>query len=178
MFVRKIEDELSLALIQPSFAKDYFEIVSRQKEYLGQWLPWVTNADNEEFFLHFIKQSLHDYSDGKSLTCSIIYQNQVVGNISFNYIDYQLKKAEIGYWLSQDYQKLGIMHRAILDLLSIASDELNLQIIEIRIAEDNLPSRKVAERLNFKMIGILPNCEVINGQLINHALYVLDLKNK
>lgn len=175
MFLKRIDEDLSLALIQPSFAKNYFKIVKQQSTYLGEWLPWVAKADNEGYFLEFINKALHDYADGRSMVFTILYHQQVVGNISFNFIDLRCKKADIGYWLHQDYQKLGIIHRSVCFLIDIARNELPIQLIEIRVAEGNLPSRKVAERLGFRLDGILRNAETINNKIVNHALYSYDL---
>lgn len=38
MFTIEVDSELTLALIEPSFAKKYFEIVSKEEAYLSQWL--------------------------------------------------------------------------------------------------------------------------------------------
>lgn len=92
MFTLDVDTGLKLALVSPKFAPHYLEIVNREREYLSQWLAWPPHANSEEFFLSFINRSLHDYADGKSLVCGMIYKDKVVGNISFNSINHQLKK--------------------------------------------------------------------------------------
>jgi RimJ/RimL family protein N-acetyltransferase len=106
MFTMKIESDLELALVEPSFAHKYLEIVTNQRDYLSQWLAWPLHAKSEGFFLTFIKQSLIDYAEGKGMVCAIIYQGELVGNISFNTINHSLKMAAIGYWLSETHQHL------------------------------------------------------------------------
>ncbi|GHY02165.1 Ribosomal-protein-serine acetyltransferase [Vibrio cholerae] len=110
MFTLDVDTDLKLALVDPKFAPQYLEIVSREREYLSQWLAWPPHANSEEFFLSFIKRSLHDYADGKSLVCGMIYKDKLVGNISFNSISYQLKKVEMGYWLSSEIVHRGQKH--------------------------------------------------------------------
>jgi ribosomal-protein-serine acetyltransferase len=78
MFTLQIEDGLQLALVSPEFAPRYLEVVSREREYLSQWLAWPPHAENEEFFLNFIKRSLHDYADGKSLVCAMLYSQMMI----------------------------------------------------------------------------------------------------
>ncbi|PID64840.1 MAG: RimJ/RimL family protein N-acetyltransferase [Gammaproteobacteria bacterium] len=121
----------------------------------------------------FIKKSLHDYADGKSLTCAIIYQDNIVGNISFNQILPTLKKVEIGYWLRQDYQGKGIVSQSVNTLIRYAFDKLDMQVVQISAAVDNLPSRRVCERLGFTLQGIIPHAENINGRIVDHAVYTL-----
>ena len=102
MFTLQIEQGLELALIQPSFAKSYWEILERDREHLAKWLAWPSQAQGADFFLDFVKRSLQDYAEGKSLTCAMIFEGDVVGNVSLNSIDHSLKKVEIGYWLCSD----------------------------------------------------------------------------
>ncbi|GIC34098.1 Ribosomal-protein-serine acetyltransferase [Vibrio cholerae] len=131
MFTLDVDTDLKLALVDPKFAPQYLEIVSREREYLSQWLAWPPHANSEEFFLSFIKRSLHDYADGKSLVCGMIYKDKLVGNISFNSISYQLKKVEMGYWLSSDYQGKGIVSRSVLKLIDVAFTDLDMEKVQI-----------------------------------------------
>ncbi|MDD9173883.1 N-acetyltransferase [Aliivibrio finisterrensis] len=173
MFTVEIDSELKLALIEPSFAKKYFDIVSKEEAYLSQWLAWPPHAKSEDFFLRFVRKSLLDYAEGKGMVCAMIYQGELVGNVSFNTINHQLKMAEIGYWLSESYQGKGIITRAVSKLIEIAFTDLQLEKIQIAAGENNLPSRKVCERLGMTLEGIISNRENLNGRIINHAIYGL-----
>ncbi|PID66651.1 MAG: RimJ/RimL family protein N-acetyltransferase [Gammaproteobacteria bacterium] len=173
MFTLTINTDLKLALVETSFAKSYYSIVCQQRDYLQQWLPWAKHANDIDFFLTFINKSLHDYADGKSLTCAIIYQDNIVGNISFNRILSALKKVEIGYWLRQDYRGKGIVTQSVSALIDYAFNRLDMQVVQISAAVDNLPSRRVCERLGFTLQGIIPHAENINGRVLDHAVYTL-----
>ncbi|HHG3305167.1 TPA: GNAT family N-acetyltransferase [Vibrio parahaemolyticus] len=173
MFTVEVEEGLELALVEPKFASKYLEIVSSQRDYLGEWLSWPPHAENEEFFLGFIKKSLHDYADGKSLVCAMMYQSEVVGNISFNTINHDLQKIEIGYWLRRDLQGKGIVSKSLSKLIDYAFTELDMQKIQISAAVDNQASRRVCERLGFKLEGIITRAENLNGKVVDHAVYGL-----
>ncbi|CAG8999673.1 MAG: Putative ribosomal N-acetyltransferase YdaF [Candidatus Celerinatantimonas neptuna] len=174
MFKRDVEEGLSLALVQPSFARKYFEIVSRERDDLSQWMGWAKNADSEDFFLNFIKKSLHDYADGKSLTCAMLYHGKVVGNISFNNIDHHLKKAEVGYWMSRAYRGQGLVTKSAAKLIDMAFGEYAMEKVQIAAAVENLASRSVCERLGFKLEGIITRAEDLNGRIVDHAIYGLN----
>jgi len=171
MFTLNICPDLNLALVQPSFAQRYLDIVTTERAYLSKWLPWANNANDEAFFLSFITQSLQDYAQGKSMTCTLIYQGTVVGNISFNSINQQLKKVEIGYWLSEKYQGLGIMTKAVSFLIEYAFSELSMDKVEICAAVENGPSRRLCERLNMTLEGIVSNYENLHNDIVAHAIY-------
>lgn len=171
MFIRTVDTELSIALVEPSFAQEYFEIVSKEQSYLSQWLAWPPHAKNAEFFDVFINKSLHDYANGRSLTCGIIYQNELVGNVSFNSINLSLKKIELGYWLSESKQGKGIMNRVVSYMLNLAFTDYDIEVVKICAATQNSASRAVAEKLGFTLEGILTNNENLNGKIVDHAVY-------
>ena len=173
MFTLNIAPDLQLAIVQPSFARHYLDIVTAERAYLSKWLPWATDANNEAFFLEFIRKSLQGYAEGKSMTCALVYQHTVVGNVSFNSIDQELKKVVVGYWLSEKYQGLGIMTKAVSFLIEYAFSELSMDKVEICVAADNGPSRRLCERLNMTLEGIISNYENLNSDIIGHAIYGL-----
>lgn len=173
MFTLTIDDNLGLALVEPSFAPLYLQIISKQRDYLSQWLAWPPHAHDEAFFLSFVERSLGEYADGKSMVCAMVYQGQVVGNVSFNKINQQLKRVEIGYWLDADYQGKGIVSRSVAKLTEFAFTELAMEKVQISAATGNQPSRNVCERLGFKLEGIITRNENLNGRIVDHAIYGL-----
>ena len=173
MFKTVIDDELSIALIEESFASHYAEISQSQNEYLSQWLAWPPHCKNEQDFRLFVQRSLHDYAEGKSMTCAIVYQDNIVGNCSFNTIDHYVQKVTIGYWLSEPYQGRGIVTRVVQKLIDIAFNELDMEKVEISAAVENQSSRKVCERLQFNLEGIITRSENLNGRIVDHVIYGL-----
>jgi len=173
MFTIEIEQGLELALVQRSFAAKYLEIVSREREYLSQWLVWPPHAHDEQFFDNFITKSLHDYADNKSLVCAIILNGEIVGNISFNSINQTLKKVEIGYWLSAQHQGKGIITKSLAKLITIAFIDLTMEKVEISVAVDNNASRKVCDRLGFELEEVISQAENLNGRIVDHGVYGL-----
>lgn len=173
MFTLTISADLQLALVEPAFAKHYLEIVNNEREYLSEWLAWPPHADSEAFFLNFIKGSLHKYADGTAMVCAMIYQGQVVGNIGFNTISHELKKVEMGYWLSREYQGNGIVTQSVFALMTYAFEQLKMDKVEIAAAKENRKSRGVCERLGMTLEGIITNNENINGRIVDHAVYGL-----
>ena len=173
MFETLIDEELSIALVEESFATHYADYSQSQNEYLSQWLAWPPHCKTEQDFRIFIQRSLHDYAEGKSMTCAIVYQGKIVGNCSFNTIDHNTKKVTIGYWLSQTQQGKGIVTRVVQKLIDIAFNELDMEKIEISAATENMSSRKVCERLHFTLEGIITCNENLNGRIVDHAIYGL-----
>ena len=63
------------------------------------------------------------------------------------------------------------MTRSCRYLIDFAFTELKIEKVQLRAAEDNKPSRAVAERLGFKLEGIISNCERVGDRILNLAIY-------
>ncbi|EGU34297.1 GNAT family N-acetyltransferase [Vibrio scophthalmi] len=173
MFTVHIDNDIELALIEESLAAQYCALVSEQIDYLSQWLAWPAFCQSEQDFRHFIQRSLHDYAEGQSLTCAILYQGKLVGNCSLNSIDHDLSRAKIGYWLAQNHTGKGIITRSVLKLIDLAFNHYQIHKVELAAAVDNLPSRKVAERTGMKLEGIITNSEKVGDRILDHAIYAI-----
>lgn len=44
MFVRKVDEQTELRLVEFFDAGELFEIVEEERHYLQTWLPWVENT--------------------------------------------------------------------------------------------------------------------------------------
>lgn len=176
MFTEKVDDELSLALVQESFANQYASLVNDQVDYLSQWLAWPPHCQSEQDFRHFIQRVLHEYAEGKSMTCAILYRGEIVGNCSFNTINYDTLSAEVGYWLSQHHQGKGIVTRIVNHLINKAFNELGMVKVQLSAAVENQPSRRVAERVGMTLEGILTNQEKVGDRILDHAIYGIKKK--
>ncbi|BCE01498.1 GNAT family N-acetyltransferase [Marinicellulosiphila megalodicopiae] len=173
MFSLEVDNEIKLSLVQKSFSPIFAQLVQENLPYLEQWLAWPPHCKIEQDFASFIRKSLHDYADGKSMVCGIFYDEVLVGNASFNTINNELKKVEIGYWLTESAQGNGIITRVCKKLIEIAFDELLMDKVEISAATENLASRAVCERLGMQLEGVISNAENLNGRIVDHAIYGL-----
>ena len=171
-----VDKEIRVSLVQESFAPTYAKLVKENFNYLEKWLSWPSSCKSEQDFILFIHKSLHDYANGKSMVCGIWFNDKLVGNASFNTINNELKKVEIGYWIKESAQGNGIITRACKTLIEIAFNELKMQKIQLSAATENLKSRAVCERLGMKLEGIISNAENLNGRIVDHAIYGLHQK--
>ncbi|BDU40981.1 GNAT family N-acetyltransferase [Vibrio nigripulchritudo] len=173
MFTKEIDKDIQLALVQPSFAANYLRLRNENLEYLSKWLAWPPHCDSEEDFLNFVRSSLKSYAEGESLSCAILFQGELVGNASVFNIDNNLSKAKLGYWIAESAQGNGIVTRVCQTLIDIAFDDYQLEKVQLHAAEENKPSRAVAERLGMKLEGIIRRNENLNGRIVDHAIYGL-----
>lgn len=72
--------------------------------------------------------------------------------MGFNKINRNNGSAEIGYWLSEDYQGKGIMTECVRTLADFGFESLKLSKIEIRCRAENARSVNIPKRLGFKRV--------------------------
>ncbi|MCM3567233.1 GNAT family N-acetyltransferase [Neobacillus mesonae] len=171
MFIHKIDEEISLKLIELKEGEKVFELTDHSREYLREWLPWLDTTTKREDTIEFIKTCLTGFAENKSLTTVILYKGEIVGAAGFNSINWSNKTAYIGYWLAEEYQGKGIMTKAAKALTEYAFKELNLNKVEIRAAAGNKKSRSIPERLNFVNEGCIRKAEWLYDHYVDHVIY-------
>ena len=177
MFTVTVDEELLLALVEPSFAKFYFNIVTKQKEYLGKWLTWPPLADSEEFFLTYIAKTLHEYAENKTVVCAIFYHEELVGNVSLHNIEQDTKTAEIGYWVSKDFQGKGIISRVVKKMIELGKQKYAVESFYIEAAMENAASRAVCERLGAVLVEENAKPSELHGREVLHAIYRINFND-
>ncbi|SDJ43770.1 GNAT family N-acetyltransferase [Salimicrobium halophilum] len=171
MFIHKIDEEVSLRLIETRDAERVFELVDRHRLHLRTWLPWVDHTTKVEDTKEAIQGFRKGYAEDKSMTVVILYRDSVVGMTSFNKLDWTNKVAYIGYWLAEDYQGKGIMTKSAKAMTDFAFSSLKMNKVDITAAVENRASRAVPERLGFTEEGVIREEEWVNDRFVDHAVY-------
>lgn len=171
MFVYKIDEEVSLKLVELKDAERVFELTDHSREYLREWLPWLDMTTSVEDTKSFIKSCLRNYAEDKSMTAFILYKGAIVGTAGYNQIDWSNKVAYIGYWLGKDYQGFGIMTKVVKALTDYAFNKLKLNRVDIRAAKENAKSRAIPERLGFGYEGQIRQAEWLYDHYVDHIVY-------
>ena len=165
--ILKIDDNLSLEMINALHAEPIFHLVNANRVHLREWLPWVTRMLTLEHFKEFIISSQQRYTDNCDHAFVIVLNEIVVGRIGVYNIDNQNKVGAIGYWLGEEYVGKNIVTSACKTILNYCFEDLNLNRIEIRCATKNHKSQAVAERLNFVKEGIVRQGEYLHNDYID-----------
>jgi len=100
-----------------------------------------------------------------------------VGLIGFKDTDRRNRKTEIGYWLSEQYQKQGIVTKAVDKLCEFAFNTLGLNRVQIKCAVGNIPSKNIPKRLGFKLEGIERQGELLTGNVFTDLEIYSKLKS-
>ncbi len=160
-----VSDTLTLRTYLPEDAATLFKTIDENRPYLRPWLAWVDHTIKEDHSLGFIQNARVQLQQQTGLALGIFSDEELIGGIGMHDWDHQLKKAEVGYWLSKQYQGKGILHSCALPFIDYLFTQLQLNKIEIRFRPSNDRSAAVAKRLGFKIEGILRDTQLNNGIL-------------
>ena len=177
MYYRTINKEIKVALSIPQFAEQLFELTSKNREHLKEWLPWLDSIKKASDTKDFIRTQLNRFTKGEALHQTIFYHEKIAGVIGFNCIDQTNNVGHLGYWLGKEYTGKGIMSLVTADLINLGFNEFPIQKIEIRCATTNIKSRAIPERLGFKNEGTLRKAEKVYDKYFDMVVYGL-LKNE
>jgi ribosomal-protein-serine acetyltransferase len=172
-----VTEHIVLQPIDISDASDIFNTIDNQREYLGRWLPFVAFTLKIEDTRQFILSILNVSPEDRDNTYVIHYQDKFAGLIGFKCTDKQNKRTEIGYWLSEPYQKKGIMTLSVQSLIQLAFEKMDIHRIQIKCAVGNFPSKNIPLRLGFMYEGTERDGELLIGNKYTDIEVYSKLKN-
>jgi len=173
-----VTEEILLKLIEISDAEDIFRTIDSQREYLGKWLPFVYFTREVEHTRKYIRLLLDFPRELREFVFVIHYNGEFAGLTGFKGTDRQNRKTEIGYWLSECFQKRGIVTESVKALARFAYNDLDINRIQIKCAVGNIPSRNIPRRLGFKFEGVERDGELLTGGIFTDLEVYSKLKNE
>ena len=97
---------------------------------------------------------------------------RLVGSVGLHRTDWQVPKTEVGYWIRTSSAGKGYVSEGVQALVRCAFEQLGAQRVELVTDEENVASRKVAERCGFALEGVLRNTQRgQDGRLRNACIY-------
>jgi ribosomal-protein-serine acetyltransferase len=166
-----VDNDLSLKFWDIEHSSALFRLTDQNRLYLQPWLPWVPKVKTEDDSIKFISRAINDGKNDEGLELGVWYKNSLVGCIGLNGLSKSSRRASIGYWLSHDYQKKGIMTRSVKSLIGYSFNTLDLNRISIEACVENVSSCAIAERLGFVKEGIVRQFEYVDGRYLDYQVY-------
>lgn len=171
MFTYKVDDDLSLKLIDHKDAEELFSLSDSSREHLSAWLPWINFTKTVADTKNYIEGCLKRYAVHDGLTVCILHEGKIAGVVDFHEFNWNHKRTSIGYWMGAEYKGRGLLTRSCHVLFDYAFQELGIHRIEIRAAEENVKSRAIPERLGFVKEGIIRDAAYLYDRYTNHVVY-------
>jgi ribosomal-protein-serine acetyltransferase len=147
-----VDNKIRIKEITLDDAEAIFRIIDEEREFLREWLPFVDETTDITYTQTFVQTVVESASN--EFVGIIFYENKLVGLVGMKDSDFENKKTEIGYWLSQPFQHRGIITKSCKALIKFAFNDLDMNRVQIKVATGNHKSQRVAERLGFVREGI------------------------
>lgn len=140
-----------------------------------KWLLVVPYPYRKKDAASFIRSRQNERRTRKSYTFGISLKTnkEIIGIIDLSDIDWDDKKAEVGYWIGKRFWGNGYMTEAINLISRFGFRELKLNKIYARVFEGNIASMRALEKNNFRHEGILRDEIFKYGRWIDEYYYGL-----
>ena len=164
--------------VRPIHIRDvpaFFELIEKSREHLQAYFPKTLTAVRDELTAEeYILQRIIQFERKEAFLFVIEAENRLLGMVSLKEIDWTVPKAEIAYFVAEEFQGKGIVTRALQWLVTYSFDELRLEKIYARISPENPASRKVVEKNGFVLEGLFrKDFRSGTGELIDVEYFAL-----
>lgn len=153
MFSFKVNESISLELLQQHHAEEIYQLIDHNRDHLRKWLLWVDKRKAAEDMVPVIKYWLENLANNQGFDVAIRHDGELVGMIGVQF-DWGNQAASIGYFISKNSEGKGIITISLKSLIKELFDRYSMNRIEIQCAANNLKSQGIPERLGFKKEGI------------------------
>lgn len=169
MKIIRVNKDLILKELELSDAEHIFKAIDSQREYLGEWLPFVEFTKTVKDSLDYVNSVVTMPEDCREWQFAVFCGDDFAGLAGFKGTDRLNRKSEIGYWLCEEFQGRGIMTESVRALINFGFSELNLNRIQIKCAPDNIKSNRIPQRLGFTLEGIERDSEFVREGVFRDA---------
>jgi RimJ/RimL family protein N-acetyltransferase len=137
-------------------------------------LPWVAGEQSVESSEIYCRNGHANFLARRDLPFLVLEKatGRIVGGTGLHRTVWSTPKTEIGYWCRTSKARNGLITEAVAALAEYAFANLRAARVEIVTDEENVPSRRVAERCRFVQEGILRHeRRAPDGTLRNTCIY-------
>ena len=178
------EGPISLRPPHPRDGRDWQELQSRNRAWLAPWeatVPPNTPYSRRLTYRELVRRGRREAAAGRMLPFNVWYalpepsaSARMVGQLNVAGITWgSLCSAHIGYWVDERVAGRGIIPGALALAVDHCFQGLGLHRVEVNVRPENVPSRRVAEKLGFRDEGLRRNFLHIDGAWRDHVSYAI-----
>ena len=164
-------DKMKIELKKWSFEDKEFLIKmcnTIDRNYLSDRIPDPYTDESAEWWLNMVE----DNDEKHGVFRKIVVDGKIAGAVSVEQKeDVYRKDSEVGYYLLQEVYSKGIMTEAVRQICEIAFEKLDILRITGMVYEPNIASKKVLERNNFLLEGVMKQAVIKNNNIYDLCIY-------
>ena len=152
-------DRLTIRAPRPGDGLEINAAVRETFDDLKVWLPWARQIPTLEESEVFVRRGRCQFLAREDLTLFLFLKgtNTMVGSSGLHRIDWNIPKFEIGYWCRKRFQGQGYITESTEAIAKFAFETLGAKRMEIRCDTKNVRSRRIPDKLGFKLEGTFRN---------------------
>jgi ribosomal-protein-serine acetyltransferase len=153
--IRRLETtRLVLEATHPEHAEGLWKAVHSSESELRLWMPWAVEPTRQETLAFAVAaEKRWDAEAGWNFT--ILEDDEVIGSVGLDNYDAAVETCNLGYWLRSERAGRGLMTEAAGRVVHYGFEIVGLHRLELRAAQANVASVRVAEKLGFAREGLL-----------------------
>lgn len=148
-------------------------------ETIRHTMPWAKKKPSIEDTEEFVRQAAANWilkKDEEPYLPLLIFNKKdetLIGVTGYHHINWDVPCLEIGYWIRNKSSGHGYMLEAINALTVYAIKHLKMQRIAITCDINNVRSKNIPEKLNYKLEGILKanRITLLTGEISDTLIY-------
>ena len=144
-------------------------------------VPYPYTVENA---VNFINSCDRDFKSLKAVSFAIQYKNSLgdvkslVGIVSLKNIDSDNKKANVGYWIGEQYWGNGLATESVTLVINYAFSVLGLEEISAYVYSENKASIRVLEKNGMTKKGMVNEYNQMSGRYKNTIKFAIQRRNK
>jgi ribosomal-protein-serine acetyltransferase len=165
---------IRLRAFVPEHAQSLLEAVHESVNEVAPYETWCHADFTIKDAASYVQQWIDARSRGKAFYFAVeTDQGEFLGACGLSGIEREHGVAGLGFWVRTSATGNGVATRAAARVARFGFEELNLGRIEMLAAEQNLASRRVAEKLGAALEGVLRRRLTLPDGPTDCALYAL-----
>lgn len=168
-------ENYELRLLQREDKKYFFQLIKNNLTRLEDFVAGiVAQTKTESDVKNFINNSIIKISNKTYYPYLVIdlKTKMPIGFVDIKNIDWNIPKAELGFFIDENYSGKGITTKAMHCISEYLFNELGFNKLLLRIHQSNKSSRNVAEKCGFKLEGIIKNdYKTTKGEIVDFMYY-------
>lgn len=168
--------------IRPLRLRDGFrwiEVRRTNAEWLAPWEvtpPGRSSPDPATWsvYLTALRRLREQAQAGQGLPLAVTLHGRFVGQVTVGNIGAPVQVSPyVGYWIDERYAGLGVTPSALAMVADHCFGAVGIRRLEANVRPENLASRRVVEKLGFRLEGLRKRFLHVDGEWRDHLCYVI-----
>jgi ribosomal-protein-alanine N-acetyltransferase len=161
-----------VTVARPLTADDEAAFVALAAESYEFHRNWIKLPTESEAFKRYLAK--FDREDAFFFVICDAYSNSIVGFVSLTGIEGEpYHRGRLGYGVFEQYARMGYISSGLRQVIDVAFGNLKIHRLEADIQPENLPSKRLVEKMGFTREGVSRGFIRINGEWKDHERWAL-----